>query len=203
MPQNLIICNDPSPEQVFQDISDLLSSVTAGDLLRLGPQLAAVIPELQPMLGFDQCSPHHAYDLFAHTAHVVENVPADLTLRWAALLHDTGKVPTFTQDATGRGHFYGHAQESARMAEDILRRLQAPDAFRQRVVTLIELHMTKIKPDAEHVRPILDKIGMEALDQLLLLQEADMASKGVDEPNDFSQFHRIRAAAINALHEET
>ena len=188
---------------LFQNISGLLLSATAEKLADLGPQLAVWIPELQPMLGFDQRSPHHAYDLFTHTAHVVENVPADLTLRWAALLHDTGKVPTFTRDATGRGHFYGHAQESARMADAILRRLHAPDGFRERVVTLIALHMTKIKPEESHVRPILNRLGMEALEQLLLLQEADMASKGVDEPNDFSQFPRIRAAALALLHEET
>lgn len=192
-------CTGQSPEAVFQAISDLLPSVTAEELVALGPELAALIPELQPMLGFDQRSPHHAYDLFRHTAHVVEHVPGDLTLRWAALLHDTGKVPTFTRDATGRGHFYGHAQESARMADAILRRLHAPDDLRHRAVTLIGLHMTKIKPDEAHVVPLLDQLGMEALDQLLTLQEADMASKGVDEPNDFSQFPRIRSAALALL----
>lgn len=201
MPQNPLNRANHSPEGIFEELCKLLPSVTAEELLHLGPDLAVLIPELQPMLSFDQRSPHHAYDLFQHTAHVVENVPADLTLRWAALLHDTGKVPTFTQDATGRGHFYGHAQESARMADAILRRLDAPDGFRERVVILIELHMTKIKPDAEHVQPILDRLGMEALELLLLLQEADMASKGVDEPNDFSQFPRIRSVALELLKE--
>lgn len=199
MPQPSISPAEGRPDPVYVELCKLLPSVTADELVDLGPRLAAWIPELQPMLGFDQCSPHHAYDLFRHTAYVVEHVPADLTLRWAALLHDTGKVPTFTRDATGRGHFYGHARESARMAEEILRRLQAPEAPRQRVVTLIELHMTKIQPDEAHVQPLLDRLGMEALDQLLTLQEADMASKGVDEPNDFSQFPRIRAAALALL----
>ena len=203
MPQNPLQHKNLPPEEIFQAISNLLPTVTAEDLVGLGPDLAILIPELQPMLGFDQHSPHHAYDLFRHTAYVVEHVPADLTLRWAALLHDTGKVPTFTQDATGRGHFYGHAPESARMADTILLRLHAPDALRQRVVTLIELHMTKIKPDVEHVSPLLNRIGMEALEQLLLLQEADMASKGVDEPNDFSQFPRIRSAALALLKNKT
>ena len=114
-------------ERVFEEICKLLMAITDPQMLvSFGPILAAVIPELQPMLGFDQRSPHHAYDVFTHTAHVVTGVPADLTLRWAALLHDVGKVPTFTQDATGRGHFYGHAQASAEMADAILMRLKAP-----------------------------------------------------------------------------
>lgn len=181
------------PEQVFDGVCKLLPAVCAEELVTLGPALAKQIPELAPMLGFDQCSPHHAYDLFRHTAFVVQNVPADLILRWAALLHDTGKVPTFTRDATGRGHFYGHAGESARIADAILRRLNTPEDFRERVVLLIELHMTKIRPD--NIRAVLDRLGPEGLEQLLRLQEADMASKGVDEPNDFAQFPRIRAMA--------
>lgn len=66
------------------------------------------------MIGFDQHSPHHAYDLFTHTAHVTAGVSADLTLRWAALLHDTGKVATFTRDATGRGHFMATPRRARR-----------------------------------------------------------------------------------------
>ena len=81
-----------SRERVFDELCKLLPHVTAADLLRYAPILGAVIPELKPMLGFDQRSPHHAYDLFTHVAHVVAGVPGDLTLRWAALLHDIGKA---------------------------------------------------------------------------------------------------------------
>ena len=101
-------------ERVFGELCKLLPLVSAEDLCRFAPILGAVIPELQPMIGFNQHSPHHAYDLFTHTAHVTAGVSADLTLRWAALLHDTGKVATFTRDATGRGHFYGHARRARR-----------------------------------------------------------------------------------------
>ena len=56
-------------------------------------------------MGFDQHSPPQRYDLYTHIAQVVDRVPGDLPLRWAALLHDVGKIPTFTRDETGRGHF--------------------------------------------------------------------------------------------------
>lgn len=128
-------------ERVFDELCKLLPLVSAEDLCRFAPILGAVIPELQPMIGFDQHSPHHAYDLFTHTAHVTAGVSANLTLRWAALLHDTGKVATFTRDATGRGHFYGHAQKSAEIADGVFRRLKAPTALREQAVLLIGQHM--------------------------------------------------------------
>ena len=144
------------------------------------------------MLGFDQRSPHHAYDLYTHVAHVVAGVPAELTLRWAALLHDIGKVPTFTQDETGRGHFYGHAPKGAEMAEEVLRRLKAPTALRQQVALLIEKHMTRLQPDKKQLRRQIGRLGWETIEQILLLQEADMGSKGTGESDDPAIFAAIR-----------
>ena len=145
------------------------------------------------MLGFDQCSPHHAYDLFTHTAHVCAAVPAELPLRWTALLHDTGKIPTFTTDDTGRGHFYGHAGESAKIANDVLHRLKAPTALREQVVNLIGLHMTKIQPERKSVRRWLSRLGAGTMEALLQLQEADMGSKGTGKPGELEQFAQLRA----------
>ena len=179
-------------ERVFEELSKLLPLLNTQDLIRFGPILAAVIPELKPMLGFDQRSPHHAYDLFTHVAHVVAGVPAELTLRWAALLHDIGKVPTFTQDETGRGHFYGHAPKGAEMAEEVLLRLKAPTALRQQVVLLIEKHMTRLQPDKKQLRRQIGRLGWETVEQILLLQEADMGSKGTGESDDPALFAAIR-----------
>ena len=171
-------------ERVFEELSKMLPTLTAEEVVRYSPILAAVIPELAPLMGFDQCSPHHAYDLMTHVAHVVAQVPEDVTLRWAALLHDVGKVPTFTRDETGRGHFYGHAKESAVMADGILRRLKAPNDLRQRVVLLIEKHMTRPLADKKFLRRQLSAMSWEAFTQLLYLQHADMNSKGIDEPGE-------------------
>ena len=179
-------------ERVFEELCKLLPLMTAGDLIRFAPIVAAVIPELEPLIGFDQRSPHHAYDLFTHVAHVTAGVPADLTLRWAALLHDVGKIPTFTQDETGRGHFYGHAKAGAEMANAILHRLKAPTALREQVALLIEKHMTRLEPEKKNLRRWLGRLGWETIDRLLLLQEADMGSKGTGKPEEMEQFPKIR-----------
>lgn len=179
-------------ERVFEELCKLLPLVTAEDLCRFGPILAAVIPELRPMIGFDQHSPHHAYDLYTHVAHVVASVPAELPLRWAALLHDVGKIPTFTRDENGRGHFYGHAQAGAEMAGEILRRLKAPTALRQQVVTLIAGHMTRLEPSKKTLRRQLGRLGWDTVENLLYLQEADMGSKGTGAPAEMERFSLVR-----------
>jgi tRNA nucleotidyltransferase (CCA-adding enzyme) len=131
-------------ERVFDEMCKILTICQARDLLRFTPIFLQVIPELSKSVNFQQRSPHHAYDVFTHTAYVVENTPRDLALRWAALLHDVGKPATFTQDQNGRGHFYGHADVSAEMANNILLRLKAPTALREKVVFIIKNHINNL-----------------------------------------------------------
>ena len=179
-------------ERVFEELCKLLLAAKAADITRFAPILAAVIPELAPMIGFDQHSPHHAYDLITHTAHVVEGVPTTLPLRWAALLHDTGKVTTFTLDATGRGHFYGHARDSAAIADKILRRLKAPTALREEAVALIGRHMTRLQPDRKLLRRQVSKYGFPTVEAMLALQQADMGSKGTGEDDGSTVFAAVQ-----------
>jgi len=181
-----------SRERVFGELCGLLPLVREEELLRFAPILSAVIPELAPTVGFDQRSPHHAYDLFTHIAKVTANTPPELTLRWAALLHDVGKIPTFTLDETGRGHFYGHDKASAEMADGILRRLKAPNTLREQVVLLISRHMTRLEPDKKTLRRWSSRLGLPAVKELLTLQEADMGSKGTGKPEERLQFSVIR-----------
>ena len=178
-------------ERVFEELCKLLPLVTAEDLIRFAPILAAVIPELAPMIGFDQRSPHHAYDLYTHTAWVVDGTPEDLTMRWAALLHDVGKVPTFTVDEKGRGHFLNHAVKGAEMADAILRRLKAPNALREQVVLLIEKHMLWLEPEKKLLRRQIGRLGLGTVYQLLSLQQADNGSKGTEKSGENETYLRI------------
>ncbi len=179
---------------IFEELCGLLPLMKAEDLLRFAPILAAAIPELKPMIGFDQHSPHHAYDLYTHVAGVVAGVPGDLPLRWAALLHDIGKVPTFTLDETGRGHFRDHADKGAEMAEEILRRLQAPAALREQVVLLIEKHMLWLVPEKKQLRRQIGRLGLGTVYQILSLQQADNSNKGTVKSGENEKYVQILEA---------
>ena len=163
-------------------------------LLRYGPILAEAVPVLKPTLGFDQHSPHHAYDVYGHTARVVAQVPSELVIRWAALLHDVGKPACFTADETGRGHFHGHAEVGADLADQALRELKAPTALREQVVTMIRLHMTPMPPDRKVLRRRVSRYGMETVERLLTLQKADFSGKGTgmgDPEPDFDAVETV------------
>ena len=185
-------------ERIFDELCKLLPLVNDRDLLEFAPVLTSVLPELAPCVGFQQHNPHHKYDVYTHTAQVVSAVPGDLAVRWAALLHDCGKPACFTLDETGRGHFIGHAAESAKIAEAVLLRLKAPTALRERVVFLVEKHMTPLAADKKLLRRRLGQYGEEALHQLLALQEADFGGKGVKngEEEPFSAIGTLLAEVL-------
>ena len=189
-------------ERVFEELCKLLPLITAADLLRFAPILVQVIPELAPSIGFIQHTHHHVYDVFTHTAHVVEAAPATLALRWAALLHDIGKPPCFTMDEQGQGHFLGHAKVSAKMAENILLRLKAPNALREQVVFLISQHMTPLEPDRKLLRRRLGQYGEEGVRALLALQRADFGSKGTGTAQEEAVFDQIEELLCQLLAEQ-
>lgn len=188
-------------ERVFEELCKLLLLVSVENLLVFSPILTSTIPELAPTLGFNQHSPHHAYDVFTHTAHVTAAVPPIQSLRWAALLHDIGKVPACIVDQKGRGHFYGHAKLSAQMASEILLRLKAPAQLRERVILLIAQHMTPLEPDRKLLRRRLSQYGEEVVLQMLALQRADFESKGVGETTTL--FDEIQTILEEILAENT
>jgi tRNA nucleotidyltransferase (CCA-adding enzyme) len=165
-------------ERVFEELCKLLLWAQAEDLLRWEKLLTRVIPEMAVMVGYEQHSRHHAHDLYTHTALTVAAVPPELTLRWAALLHDVGKPDTFSQDDAGEGHYYGHAARSAVMADEILRRLKAPNQLREQVSLLIEKHMAPPEAERKFLRRWLSRYGEPMLSMLLKLQRADVIATG-------------------------
>lgn len=165
-----------SAERVFQELSKLLCGPAVGPVLLAYPDiLGQVIPELRPMVGFDQRSRYHCYDVYTHTAVAVAYVPPRLPLRLAMLLHDVGKPETFSLGEDGQGHFYGHAKRSAALAEEILVRLRTPKKLREEVVTLVRLHDAPVAP--EGLRRWLNKLGPDGLFDLLALQGGDAAGQ--------------------------
>lgn len=162
-----------APERAFEELTGFLLAAQAEDILRFAPILTALIPELASAVGFDQCSPHHAYDVYTHIAHVTQAVPAEPVLRWAALLHDVGKPPCFSLGPDGVGHFYGHAAKSTELAEGILTRLRFDTAGRTRITQLIRYHDLPIAPEAKPIRRLMNKLGVETVRQLFELHIAD------------------------------
>jgi tRNA nucleotidyltransferase (CCA-adding enzyme) len=160
--------------------------------------LEQIIPELSPCIGFEQRNPHHLYYVYTHTAHTVAACPADPALRLAALLHDIGKPACFVTDDNGIGHFYGHDELSAQMANNILHRLKASNELRHRITQVIGCHMTPLSPNKRSRRRRMAKLGTEGVRDLLALQRADRIGTGT---GDVSVFDPVEALIQELLAE--
>lgn len=105
-------------------------------------QTIPILPELHHLVGLPQQPEFHAFDGWVHTLAVVEAIKPDLTLRWAALLHDVAKgMEGIRGFNNGRITDRGHDKMGAEMAEVILTRLQYPKKMVQRVAWLVSSHM--------------------------------------------------------------
>jgi poly(A) polymerase/tRNA nucleotidyltransferase (CCA-adding enzyme) len=99
--------------------------------------LELFIPEL--LEGQNVTQPqYHVDDVFDHSLKTLDIAEDEIKL--AALFHDIAKPRTMSEDEKGI-HFYGHDQEGAKLAKEILTRLKFPKAEVEQVSKLIRWHM--------------------------------------------------------------
>ena len=169
--------------------------------------LQTLLPELGPMIGFDQESKYHQFTVDEHVFSTLEQAArmnAPLEVRLALLFHDSGKPESaWRGDKDDRLHYYAneelgkedHAIVGARIADEALARLNYPGATRKRVRTLIENHMLQpgkvavgrlhgdVKSErrrAKRIRQLRSRLGDDTVDMLLMHRRADMGGKGED-----------------------
>lgn len=108
---------------VIDELSKMLMGGDAVKALRIARDtgvLAAILPELAPMIGFDQRSRYHDMTTDEHTFTALETavkVGAPLRVRWALLFHDSGKPESAWVGSDGRQHFY---EPSDRVWDDLM-----------------------------------------------------------------------------------
>ncbi len=183
MARTAYLISRSAAERVRLELERILLSgrvVSSFRLMHDAGLLEMVLPEVAATAGFEQGSPHHAYDLLTHTLKATAYVEPDLTLRLAALLHDTGKVGTRRRKGR-RMVYYGHEMVSARAARAVLRRLRFPVRVSDDVVFLIENHMVNYSSawTGAAVRRFVRKMGRR-LDPVLTLAAADRRAHGAD-----------------------
>jgi len=191
-------------ERVWAEFSRLLCAPGARQVLLDFPEVVCqVIPELAPCVGFDQKNFHHCYDVYTHSVAALDNTPPLLPLRLAALLHDVGKPPVFHVDEVGVGHFYGHPEVSASLADAALRRLRLPNALREQVVTLVARHDLPVLPERKWVGRWLARLGEENFFLLLALKRGDRAACAHPMPPSPDPLEQAESLARALLAEKT
>ncbi|MDD3279129.1 MAG: CCA tRNA nucleotidyltransferase [Lachnospiraceae bacterium] len=134
---------------------------------------AVILPEFDAMMKCEQHNPHHCYTVGMHTIVAMSQVEPDKVLRFTMLLHDMGKPACHTRSEDGIDHFKGHAVEGTETARKILRRLRFDNDTIHQVTTLVYWHDCRLEPSMKSARCMLNRIGAELFEKLLLVQRAD------------------------------
>lgn len=144
----------------------------AGVLPVLFPELAATVDLVQ-----EEGRQHK--DVWAHTKQVVKQAVRRPSVRWAALFHDIGKVPTRT--FTDKGvHFHGHAEVGARMFDKIAQRVAFDRDERRTIRFLVKHHLRSNQYSETWTDSAVRRFHREMaphLVDLLDLSRADITSK--------------------------
>lgn len=215
------------PERIQAELAKMLASPHTAKALRLARDWGAlqqVMPEIEPMIGFEQQSKFHDMTVDEHTLAALEqadalNLEADLKL--ALLLHDCAK-PHTAKPKKGGGLMYhedpewsgddplralSHEKAGAQIAETVLERLRFPKASKERVAALVEGHMFGAERDfrsrpeqrqAILARRMLARHGYRTSHDLCLIRICDLAGKGQVKAG----FDQDARALIEALGEQ-
>lgn len=159
-----------------------------------------VLPEWDDMVGVKQNTPHHKYDVAAHTVHALQNVKNDKVLRLTMLFHDMGKPVMKTTDENGRDHFKGHAIASEQIAKTVMKRLKFDNDTIRKVTKLVAYHDYRMEPTGANVRRAMHEIGVELFQYYLAVRLADTkAQSSYERRGKLENIIQIRELYRNAL----
>ena len=147
-------------------------------LLKQYQLLPHILPELLTMEGISQDKTGEP-DLLRHSLATLGRIAlksCSLRERWAALLHDIGKLETVKM-TNGILTFLGHEEAGAQLTRNLLDRLRASNEEKEEVIFLVRWHMlpiqyTPVWSDAA-VKRFIRRMG-RYLKPLLRLAQADL-----------------------------
>ncbi len=173
-------------ERIRDELSKLIMTENAADGIRELSKLGILkytIPELQDGVNVAQ-NLHHIYTVFEHNVRALQytaDKKYEFPVRLGALLHDVGKPRT--KNGEGKyATFYNHEVVGARMTAKILDRLRFSKDIIEYVAHLVRWHLFYYnvgEVSAAGVRRFLARIGVDTVDDILRIREADRIGSGV------------------------
>jgi poly(A) polymerase len=193
---------DISWERIGDEVTRILTEGGARrgfELLDQSGLLAVFLPEISKLKGTPQTPDYHPEgDVFVHTMLLLSHLDATApeTLAYGCLLHDVAKPLCLRQEAQ-RITFYGHTEQGAAMAEEILKRLKRSRAVWERVSYLVHNHLRLVQAPQMRLNTLKRFLREDGIDELLELARIDALSSNGD-----LQYYRFCKERLAELKDE-
>jgi tRNA nucleotidyltransferase (CCA-adding enzyme) len=174
-----------SKERIRDEFVKIIESENAYEgilLLEETGLLEHIVPELREGIGVTQ-NLHHIYTVWEHNTRALKYTAEkkySLEVRLASLFHDIGK-PRSKRGEGLHSTFYGHEVIGGRMVSEIMDRLKFPNDISERVIKMVRYHMFYYnvgEVTESSVRRLIANIGLENVEDLIKVREADRISSG-------------------------
>ena len=170
-----------SKERIRDEILKILESEKPSIGIRLLEKLDLLFYVINPLyqcLDISQVNIWHIYDVYNHIIASLDGYHGkDTGIKLALLLHDVGKPNTKSVGDDGEDHFYGHGEESARIASEWMNEYKFDKTTIDRISTLVEYHDYFIDAGKPAVKKLLNKIGYQNAIDLLKIRRADISAQ--------------------------
>lgn len=201
--ENAVLIRNISWERIRDEFLKMLGSRFPTEAIELLDQtnlLEYILPELEAAKGVEQAG-HHTTDVWTHSLDALRCCPSpDPIVRLATLLHDIAK-PQTQRFSNNSITFYNHELVGARMAKTIGERLHLPRKDINRLFILVRQHMFYYQPhntDAA-IRRFMRKVGLENIDDILDLREADRLGSGARQTS--WRLEEMKQRMVEQLHQ--
>ncbi|MEI7441363.1 MAG: HD domain-containing protein, partial [bacterium] len=187
--RNIVQCEE---EEILNCLNEVMSGENPAAAIRLAEQLKILqfmLPEVSDTKGFWQKYKKTSAELFTHLLMTLDRVARNSdkrNLRWAALLHDIGKLKAVWVDEDGRTHFHtgpdgqggDHEKIGAEMAREMLEDLGMPEEDIKSICFMVGMHMFKHFDSEDQAKDFVEIMGGEdQAYEMLTLRVGDMQGK--------------------------
>jgi len=194
-----------SAERIGEEMVMLMTEGGAArgiDLLVESGLATVVMPELLPLSSCPQPENFHPEgDVYRHTRLMLSMLPRGCseTLAFGTLLHDIAKPRCFAVAADGKMTYYGHTDQGAEMAAEIMRRLRRSRFVQDRVAYLVRDHLRLCMAPRMRTATLKRMITEDGFDELMQLAMVDALASS--SHLGFYHFCRRALADLRAVKE--